>query len=109
MKWNLRNEFTHVVQDDILAIGMQIGIEGSIHEANMDLILYDIELLLISFGSDFTEVLRNLCLAKCHYTFVLEVSTKGHFDESLIRCDVEYEIVVIELSFEQFVCVLIIE
>jgi hypothetical protein len=88
---------------------MEIGVEGPIHETDMDLVLYYVKLFFISFGSDFAKVLRDFCLAKCHYALVLEVGTEGHFDEALIRCDVEDEIVVVEFSFEELVCALIIQ
>jgi hypothetical protein len=75
----------------------------------MDLIFDNIELFFISFRSDFAKVLRDFCFAECDYTFVLKVSAKGYFDEPFIGCDVEYEIVIVKLSFEKFVCALIIE
>lgn len=109
LQGNFRDEFPHIVQNDVFAVWMQVGVEGTIHEANMDLILYDIELFFVSFWSDFTEVLRDFSLAECDNTLVLEVGTKGDFDEALIGCDVEYEIVVVELSFEELVCALVIE
>lgn len=64
----------------------------------MDLIFDDVELLLKTLWRDFTENLRNLCLAKCYYSFILEVSTKWDFDEPFIRCDIKDDVIIVKLS-----------
>lgn len=88
---------------------MKVGVERTVHEANMNLVLYDIKLLLEPFRSHVREIFRYLCFAKGYYTFVLEVSAKGNFDETLVGSDIQYEIVVIELSLQKLVSTLIVE
>lgn len=39
----------------------------------MDLILDDLELLLVSFGGDFAEIVRNFSLAESQDPFVFKV------------------------------------
>lgn len=56
-KGQLRNEFSQVVKDEVLALRMEVGIERSIHEPHMYLILDDIELPLVSFWGDLCEAI----------------------------------------------------
>jgi hypothetical protein len=106
---NFRDKFPHIIQNDILSGGMKIGVEGTIHEANVDLVLYDIELLLVPLWSDLTKLVRNFSLAESKDSLILEQSTERHFNESLICSNIQYQVVVVELAFEELVSGLVIE
>jgi hypothetical protein len=69
---NFRNKFPHVVENDVLSGGMKVGVEGTVHEADMDLILYDIELLLVPLGSYLTKLVRNFSFAESKHSLILE-------------------------------------
>lgn len=74
----------------------------------MNLILNDIELFLISFRSDLAEILGDFSFTESNNSFVLEICTKGHFDESFIRGYIQDKIIVIKLSLEKFISTLIV-
>jgi hypothetical protein len=77
---------------------MKVGVERAVHEADMNLILYDVKLLFEPFWSYIRKIFRYLCFAKSYYAFVLKVSAKWNLDETFVRSDIQYQIVVIELS-----------
>ena len=58
--WYLWDQFVHIIQQDILAIGLRICVECSKDESEMHLLLDDSKLLLITLRSDLTKRLRNL-------------------------------------------------
>ena len=82
---DLRNEFSHIVKNNVFVGRMKVRVERAIHKANMNLVLDNVKLLLKPFRSYFIKVLRNLSLAKRKYPLVLEVSTEWHFDKAFIR------------------------
>ena len=84
MEWDLRNEFSHIVKDDVFAGRMKVRVERTIHKANMDLVLDNVELLLKPFRSYFIKVFRNFSLTKCKYALVLKVSAEWNFDKAFI-------------------------
>jgi hypothetical protein len=88
---------------------MEIGVERTIHEPHMDLILDDIKLLLIPFWRNFTKILRNFSFAKGNDTFILEVRAKWNFDKSFICSNIKNEVIVIKLSFQELIAALVIE
>ena len=85
--WQLWHKLAQVVKDEVSAIGMDVGIERSENKSEVDLLLNDLKLLLVSFGGYFTEILRNLGFADYKNSFVLEESAERHFDEPLVCSD----------------------
>lgn len=63
LKGDFRDEFSHIVENNVFAGRMEVGVERAIHEPNMDLILDYIELLLILLRGYFVKLIRNLSLA----------------------------------------------
>ena len=70
----LRYQLPHVIKNNIPAILLQISIKRSINESHMNLLLYDLKLLLISLRSNLAKCLRNLGLAYNQYPLELKVS-----------------------------------
>ena len=85
--WQFWHKFTQIVKDEVSAIGMHVGIEGSESKSEVDLFLYDLKLLFVSFGSDLTEILRNLGFADDEDAFVLEEGAERYLDETLVGSD----------------------
>ena len=69
----LRNEFCKVVEYDVLRLRLQVCIEGSKGESDVDLILYDFELFLKALGSGFYKILWNLSFAHNKHSFKLKI------------------------------------
>ena len=95
---NFRNELPHVVQHDVLVVGMQVAVERPKRKPEVNLLLDYLKLVLVSLGSHLTEVLRHLCLAHCDNALVLVQSTKRDLHEALIPSDAQNQVVVVKLS-----------
>lgn len=108
-KWQLRDELSQVVEDEVLALRMKICIERAIHESYMDLVLNDVELSFIPFGGDFGEAIGQLCLADRNDSLVFEICAEGHLDESFIASYAEHEVVVVKLSLGQLATLLLVK
>ena len=85
--WQFWHKLAQVVKDEVSAIGMHVGIEGSKNKSEVYLFFYDLKLLLVSFGGDLTEILRNLGFADDEDAFVLEEGAERNLDETLIGGD----------------------
>ena len=70
-----RNEFCKVVEYDVLRLRLQVCIEGSKGESDVNLILYDFELFLKALGSSFSKILWNLSFAHNKHSFKLKIRT----------------------------------
>jgi hypothetical protein len=105
----LRDEFLHVVEDHVLVVGVEVGVEGAEHEPQVDLVLDYLELFLEPFGGHLGEVLWYFCLAQRDHSLVLEVAAEGHLDEPLVGGYPQQQVVVVELAFELIVGAVVVE
>jgi len=81
---DLGNQLTHVINDYVFGVRVDIRVKRNIHESHVDLILYYIKLFLVFLRADLGKHFRNLGFAKSKDAFILKISTEWHFDKAFI-------------------------